>query len=55
MKYRDKALGEKGEVCENCGSGENIEVHHRDRNHCNNELDNLVVLCEPCHNEVHYG
>ena len=26
------------------------EVHHKDNNRENNELDNLQVLCKPCHN-----
>ena len=29
------------------------EVHHRDRNRHNNDDSNLVLLCVPCHNEVH--
>jgi ribosomal protein S27AE len=53
--YRIKAIEEKGYECENCGATEDIEVHHRDRNHCNNELDNLIVLCSDCHNTVHNG
>ena len=28
-------------------------VHHRDRNRQNNDQDNLILLCVPCHNNVH--
>ena len=53
--YRFKAIEEKGYECENCGVQEDIEVHHRDKNHCNNDISNLVVLCTDCHNTVHNG
>jgi len=53
--YHFKAVEEKGYECENCGSREEIEVHHRDKNRCNNELGNLIVLCSDCHNTVHHG
>jgi hypothetical protein len=53
--YRYKAIEEKGTECESCGSTSDIEVHHRDRNRCNNDVSNLVVLCSDCHNTVHNG
>ncbi len=31
-----------------------LAVHHRDKNHKNNSLDNLVFLCHNCHHLVHY-
>ena len=55
MNYREKALEEKPAECENCGAVDDIEVHHRDKNRCNNDLDNLVVLCHDCHQTVHHG
>jgi len=55
MNYREKAIQEKDEQCENCGAESNIEVHHRDTNRCNNDIDNLVVLCHDCHQTVHNG
>jgi len=31
-----------------------LEVHHKDRNRENNNLDNLIALCPNCHMEEHY-
>lgn len=28
-------------------------VHHVDGNNCNNNLDNLILLCRVCHNTMH--
>lgn len=42
--------------CENCGSAENLTVHHT-RKRCHNGTDygdNLVVLCEECHQGLHF-
>lgn len=45
----------KGHKCEKCKNsfwnGEKIplEIHHKDGDHLNNELDNLQLLCPNCH------
>ena len=39
--------------CEKCGSTENLLVHHKDFNHSNNEICNLMVLCKRCHQNLH--
>jgi hypothetical protein len=45
----------RGHKCECCGLekwNENpipLEVHHKDGDHLNNELENLEVLCPNCH------
>lgn len=42
--------------CEKCGYNEHLEIlgiHHIDRNHNNNALDNLIVLCPNCHSLEH--
>lgn len=45
----------RGRKCECCGLTEwlekpiNLEVHHIDGNHNNNELDNIQLLCPNCH------
>lgn len=45
----------RGHRCENCGNIEwlgqpiTLEVHHKDGDHLNNELDNLELLCPNCH------
>src|SRR3990167_10266153 len=35
-------------ICEWCGAGEKVEVHHIDHNRENNNLDNLMWLCQNC-------
>lgn len=54
---REKLIrdGIKKDCCERCGvkywNGKNLplELHHKDGNHYNNELDNLEILCPNCH------
>lgn len=41
------------EVCEQCGSEENLDIHHIDENWKNNKLENLVCLCRSCHLKEH--
>ena len=38
--------------CAMCGSTENIHVHHIDKNHSNNNIENLMYLCAKCHNNI---
>ncbi|NCC47173.1 MAG: HNH endonuclease [Bacteroidia bacterium] len=40
--------------CQNCGSMENLDVHHKDRNYKNNDPDNLQTLCHSCHMKYHW-
>ncbi|MDD3531197.1 MAG: HNH endonuclease [Candidatus Pacebacteria bacterium] len=49
-------MATKGARCERCGydKKEIINVHHKDWNHGNNNLDNLELLCPNCHAEEHY-
>lgn len=47
--YREKALKELGKKCQECGSSENLVVHHKDKNRANNNIENLEVLCRSCH------
>lgn len=50
--FRD---GIKQRICECCGLSEwlgqpiPLELHHKDENHYNNELNNLEILCSNCH------
>lgn len=42
--------------CELCGIDDgDLEVHHKDHNRHNNEMDNLIKLCQNCHKRVHNG
>ena len=47
--------GLKEKKCEICGISTwfnielPLELHHKDGNHYNNQLDNLQILCPNCH------
>ena len=48
-------ISQRGRKCECCGMTQwlgkdiNLEVHHKDGNHINNDQDNLQLLCPNCH------
>jgi hypothetical protein len=48
-------LREKGEECIVCGADKDILVHHVDGNRGNNDMDNLIPVCERCHTDIHAG
>lgn len=39
--------------CATCGKPEAMDVHHRDLDHLNNSLENLVRICRSCHMRHH--
>lgn len=39
--------------CECCGTSENLEVHHKDKDRENNDPSNLLTVCESCHQRIH--
>lgn len=41
------------EVCDHCGTKEDIIVHHIDENRRNNKRPNLQILCRTCHSTHH--
>lgn len=51
--------GYKEDKCERCGLSEwmgmkiPLELHHKDNNHHNNKLDNLMIVCSNCHMQLH--
>lgn len=51
---RDNARDLRGPQCEECGSSENLHGHHKDRNHNNDDSDNIATLCGSCHAKRHY-
>ena len=57
LKKREEVFNTKGYVCCKCGSRFGLQVHHlsyeRGKKPWEYPLDNLIVLCEKCHHEVH--
>ncbi len=54
---RRAMLIQKAGKCSRCGykkHPEILQVHHKDRNRRNNNVDNLEVLCPNCHALEHY-
>lgn len=39
--------------CEICEATKDLEVHHKDKNHSNNNPNNLMTVCSSCHQRVH--
>jgi hypothetical protein len=56
MKCEGKAIKIKKVACSECGKNlppHSLEIHHKDGNHQNNDLNNLTVLCTICHRSHH--
>ena len=53
---KTRLLAERGTNCERCGYNkfEILQVHHKDRDRSNNNLNNLELVCQNCHYEEHY-
>ena len=47
--------GLKLSKCERCGCEDSmmLELHHKNRNHTDNRLENLEILCASCHTKEH--
>lgn len=53
--YRRIAFSNYPNECHVCGYNEELgilEVHHRDSNRENNQLENLCILCPNCHRKI---
>jgi hypothetical protein len=55
-RLKIRLLNQRGKVCERCGytKFEILQVHHKDKNKKNNNIDNLELICPNCHFEEHY-
>lgn len=51
-----RLLESRGNNCERCNYDKYqiLQVHHKDRNRANSNLDNLELICPNCHYEEHY-
>lgn len=55
-KVRLLILKRDNSCCCNCGSTQNLHIHHTTYKHHLKELENLedlITLCKSCHNEIH--
>lgn len=54
-RYQRIARESKEQVCEECGRRDvRLDVHHIDHDKCNNNPENLRMLCVSCHARFHY-
>lgn len=54
IAYQRKAFEKYGRRCKMCGTQKGqIDIHHIDGNHRNNDIKNLTVLCASCHGITH--
>lgn len=55
--YKNRPIDIKKPHCERCGffgiDPCQLDIHHKDRNHLNNEISNLETLCSNCHRLEH--
>lgn len=53
---KTRLLKLRGKSCERCkfNKYEILEMHHKNRNRNDNEMNNLELLCPNCHAEEHY-
>jgi hypothetical protein len=48
-----KVLERDNYKCQACYRQSYLRVHHKDGNQKNNDMDNLITLCQSCHRIVH--
>jgi len=51
--YRKRCLSQKINCCNNCGTNNDLVVHHINGDRSDNQLENLVPLCNSCHSKLH--
>lgn len=50
---RKKVFNRDENCCKICQTTKKLNVHHWDKNHDNNKMDNLITLCYICHAGIH--
>ena len=54
QKIRQAVFKEYGHRCDHCGSSKNLHIHHITYEHLGEEeISDLVPLCEDCHKRLH--
>lgn len=53
--YRIKAFANLPNKCFYCDekNPDNLHVHHKDRNHYNHDIENLMIVCHKHHSKIH--
>jgi 5-methylcytosine-specific restriction endonuclease McrA len=51
-----RLLNTRGKICERCGYNKHeiLQIHHKNKDRSNNNLDNLELICPNCHYEEHF-
>ncbi len=54
-RVREQAFKRDGNRCYMCGTGKNLEVHHRryDSLGTENEIDDVITVCDDYHTKIH--
>ena len=55
LKIRELLIEWADHKCKKCGSGKNLQVHHKHYRTFGDEMPwDLIVLCKKCHEDVEY-
>ena len=52
-RYWKEILLSTQDCCNLCKSKKQLEIHHIDHKYKNNNLDNIIILCQECHGFYH--
>jgi 5-methylcytosine-specific restriction endonuclease McrA len=50
---RKRILERDNQQCVICWSGDRLHIHHRNGEATDDDLDNLITLCDSCHARIH--
>ena len=51
--YRRLSRDYLEKICKICGNTKNLLIHHKNRKHKDNRLENLEIVCRSCHEKIH--
>lgn len=55
LKQNEFILRSKYNRCQLCEKEcDRLEIHHKDGDHGNNDMSNLILICPSCHKKIHY-